>query len=106
MSSTLYTIGTALGRALDHHRTVDLLVEGQWLSGQVAGMDGHGVVLDGEGGEHAVVKVERISVVRIGGTAQSRNAERVFTAGSNPGSGQPAEVLEAPTLHPVRTVAF
>ena len=43
--SVLYTIGTALNRAHDNDVPVQILVEGQWLSGRVAAVDGHGVVL-------------------------------------------------------------
>ncbi len=43
--SVLYTVGTALNRAQSNGTPVQVLVEGQWLSGQVAAVDGHGVVL-------------------------------------------------------------
>jgi hypothetical protein len=68
-SSTLYTVGTALRRAHDHDLLVTLLVESHWLQGRVAAIDGHGVLLDlAEEGEHSVVKLERISAVRVQGT--------------------------------------
>jgi sRNA-binding regulator protein Hfq len=63
--STLYTIGTALNRAKDNNVAVQLLVEGEWLSGQVMAVDGHGVVLNCEALEHSVVRMENIAAVRI-----------------------------------------
>ena len=39
-SSTILHIGTALNRAHDHDAIVEVLVEGQWLTGVVAGVDG------------------------------------------------------------------
>jgi sRNA-binding regulator protein Hfq len=63
--SVLYTIGTALNRARDNDVPVQLLVEGQWLSGRVAAVDGHGVVLHSDDSEHAVVRMVSISAVRV-----------------------------------------
>ncbi len=65
MSSTLYTIGTALSRAQDHGVVVRVLVGGQWIEGLVSAVDGHGVVLTGSGTGHHVVRVESISAVRV-----------------------------------------
>ena len=42
--SVLYTIGTALNRAHDNDVVVQVLVEGQWLTGRVQAVDGHGLV--------------------------------------------------------------
>ena len=68
MSSTLFTIGTALRRAQDNDLHVALLVETHWLRGRVAALDGHGVILDLEGQEeHSVVKLDRISAVQVQG---------------------------------------
>lgn len=64
MSSMIYTVGTALGFAHDNGMSVTLLVEGQWLDGTVVMYDGHGVVID-NGLEHAVVRLEAISAVRM-----------------------------------------
>ncbi len=64
-SSTIYTMGSALSRALDEGAEVSVLVNGIWLRGTVAISDGTGVVLDG-GDEHWVVKVTDISAIRIG----------------------------------------
>lgn len=65
MSSTLYTIGTALSRAMDHEVVVRVLVAGQWIEGLVSAVDGHGVVLTGSGTDHHVVRVQDISAVRV-----------------------------------------
>ena len=63
-SSTIFTIGTALRRAADADMPVEVLVEGHWLRGAVAGVDGHGLVLTTHA-EHAVLRLEAISAVRI-----------------------------------------
>ena len=64
--STLYTIGTALNRARDNAVEVEVLVAGQWLCGHVVAVDGHGIVLDSSEGQHAVVRIESVSAVKIG----------------------------------------
>jgi hypothetical protein len=63
-SSTIFTVGTALRRAEDSNLPVEVLVHGQWLCGNVAGLDGQGVILSTHS-EHAVVRLESISAVRI-----------------------------------------
>jgi len=65
LDSTIYTIGTALNRAQDNDVPVQLLVEGQWIEGRVVAVDGHGVVLSSEMGEHAVIRMQSISAVRV-----------------------------------------
>lgn len=65
MGSMLYTMGTALDRARDSQVPVALLVEGQWIHGRVVDIDGHGVVLADLGAEHSVVKLDRVSAVRV-----------------------------------------
>ncbi len=62
--STLFTIGTALRRAENNNLPVEVLVGGHWLSGTVAGLDGHGLVLSTHS-EHSVVRLESIIAVRI-----------------------------------------
>ncbi|MBA2465306.1 MAG: hypothetical protein H0V42_10075 [Nocardioidaceae bacterium] len=64
-SSVLYTIGTALNRVHDRDVPVQVLVEGQWMAGTVVAIDGHGVVLTGDDLEHAVIRMQSISAVRI-----------------------------------------
>jgi len=71
-SSILYTIGTALNRARDNDVPVQVLVEGLWLSGRVAAVDGHGLVLHNDELEHSVVRIETISAVRIFSEAPHR----------------------------------
>jgi len=71
--STIYTMGTALNRAHDNQVPVAVLVEGQWMHGLVAAIDGHGVVLANEGTEHAEVKMERVSAVRVMAAAPGYN---------------------------------
>lgn len=97
MSSTLYTIGTALRRAHDSHLQVALLIEGQWLRGGVAAVDGHGVILELDEHEHSVVRLESISAVRVRGTlpATSRDARHEPTR-------LPESTLEHEALEMVR----
>ena len=64
-SSMQVTVGSALGRAWDQNQDVDVLVEGVWLSGRIAALDGMGVAIDGENFERYVVRLDQVSVVRI-----------------------------------------
>ena len=64
-SSMQVTIGTTLNRAWDQDQEVDILVEGIWVSGRIAALDGMGVAIDGESFERYVIRLEHISVVRI-----------------------------------------
>jgi hypothetical protein len=82
--STLYTIGTVLNHARDNGLRVELLVAGQWLSGVVAAADGHGVVLAACGDQHAVVRMEAISAVRI---AEALAPRTQIPAGAHPMPG-------------------
>jgi sRNA-binding regulator protein Hfq len=70
--STIYTIGTALNRAHDNDIPVQVLVEGQWLTGHVVAVDGHGVVLHTDDLEHAVIRMENVAAVRILSAAPGR----------------------------------
>jgi hypothetical protein len=65
LSSTIYTIGTALGRARDSSVAVEVLVDGTWIQGDVSAVDGHGVVLQCVDGGLAMIRVERIDVVLV-----------------------------------------
>jgi sRNA-binding regulator protein Hfq len=60
----IYTMGSALNRALEDHSEVAILVDGIWLTGRVAMYDGVGVVLDNHD-EHSIVRVDNIAAVRI-----------------------------------------
>jgi hypothetical protein len=97
VSSTLYTIGTALRRAHDHHLPVALLVGGQWLHGDVAGVDGHGVILELAEDEHSVVRLECISAVRVRGVLPTASHD----SGDDPTrSPEPAPAYEALQMVP------
>lgn len=73
VSSMNYTIGTAIDRALGAGHVVELLVENHWVTGQVVANDGIGVVLDNDGREHCVVRLERIAAVRVASEAPMRS---------------------------------
>ena len=64
-TSMQYTIGTALERARERNHRVEVLLEGQWLGGRVVASDGIGIVLEDGDDEHSVVRLERISAVRV-----------------------------------------
>lgn len=79
--SVLYTIGTALNRAHDNNVPVQILVEGQWLTGRIAAVDGHGVVLYSDEAEHAVIRMGSVSAVRVFTAAPGRSPiQSVVTA--------------------------
>ena len=82
--STIYTIGTALNRAHDNDIPVQVLVEGQWMTGHVVVVDGHGVVLQSDEMEHAVVRMDAVAAVRIFTAAPSRTP---IAAGAHPMPG-------------------
>lgn len=77
-ASMQYTIGTALSRALDAGHDVEVLVEGQWLSGRVVASDGVGLVLENSETEHSVVRMDHINAVRV--FAASPNRPRLHAA--------------------------
>lgn len=82
--STIYTIGTALNRAHDNDIPVQVLVEGQWMTGNVVVVDGHGVVLQSDDMEHAVVRMDAVAAVRIFSSAPHRTP---IAAGAHPMPG-------------------
>lgn len=65
MSSMLYTMGMAIGRAADLGFDVAVLVDGHWMEGRIAAQDGVGLVLEHDEAQHSVVKMDRIAAVRI-----------------------------------------
>lgn len=65
MSSMLFTIGTALNRAHQSGLDVHILVEGEWICGQVAHLDGQSVLMVTDREEHAVVRLSSISAVKV-----------------------------------------
>jgi hypothetical protein len=71
-TSTIYSMGTALDRALAHDLAVDLLVSGVWISGRVVAVDGHGVVLETSDHEHSVARLESVLAVRVHASAPGR----------------------------------
>ena len=70
--SIIYTVGTALNRAHDNDVPVQVLVEGQWLTGDVVAVDGHGLVLQSDALEHAVIRIDAVSAVRVFAEAPQR----------------------------------
>ncbi len=75
-TSTLYTIGTALSRAQDADVPVDLLVTGQWIHGHVSALDGHGVVLHGDGDELSIIRMGSIDAVKVAPGSDVRGTSR------------------------------
>lgn len=65
MTSTVYTIGTTLGRARDLGVGVRVLVSGHWIEGAVSEVDGHGVILVGPDGGYHVVRLTDVSAVQV-----------------------------------------
>ena len=109
--STVLTIGTALSRAEQAGASVSALVQGQWVSGRVIGIDGHGVVLANGNGETAVLRLEHVAVIRIEDSAvadpaapQAQEEQQVFTMGAGIDQSQatgPAPVTtELAIAHP------
>jgi len=70
--SMIYTIGTALDRARQVGACVEILVEGQWISGTIVALDGHGLVLTDRDLDHSVVRLEHISAIRVEGAMPGR----------------------------------
>lgn len=64
-TSTVYTIGTALGRAHHNGVAVSVLLQTDWIHGHVLAIDGHGVIIGDGASEHYVVRIESISAVRL-----------------------------------------
>ncbi len=93
--SQIFTIGTALRRAEDGGIPVEVLVDGHWLSGSVAGLDGEGAVLVAPDETQCVVRTQSITVVRIlSGEAResSRPNHGAQEGWSQPAYAEPAEV--------------
>lgn len=62
--STVLTIGTALSRAKQAERQVQVLVKGVWQHGDVVAWDGHGVVLT-QGEDLIVFRYDSVDGVKI-----------------------------------------
>ena len=69
-SSMQHTIGSAVERARQGGLFVEILVGDHWLDGVVLESDGHGVVLENEGRDRCVVRLEHVSAVRISADSQ------------------------------------
>jgi hypothetical protein len=65
-----FTVGSTLSRAESSGQVVDVLVEGQWLSGVVVGLDALGVVIAEDGSLPWTIRLEKVSVVRIRAVAE------------------------------------
>ncbi len=79
-STTIYTVGTALRRAHDNELAVSVLVEGNWIEGQIGGLDGDGVLLTSPDDVQSVVRLASIAVVRVqapAGTTADLQEERL-----------------------------
>ena len=70
-SSMQVTIGSAIERARQAGQYVAILVDNHWLEGVVVEADGMGIILENTGRDRAVVRLERISAVRIDIGAES-----------------------------------
>lgn len=97
LSSMQYTIGTALDRAQQGNLYVELLVGDHWLEGLVVAADGQGVVLDNEGRDHCVVRLERISAVRVG--AEAPRMDTGTTNAPRAGDGASVSAMPMPAPH-------
>lgn len=82
-SSMVYTVGTALNRAAESGSAVEVLVEGTWIAGHVVALDGHGIVLERRGREHAIVRLEKVTAMRIVDPAPASHAEHAASAGTD-----------------------
>jgi hypothetical protein len=103
-SSMQYTIGTAVERAREHGHVVELLVEGNWVSGLVVANDGLGVVLEGSADEHCIVRLERVSAVRVSSGSPFRRLSSVPQ--QTPRTADGAMPMPAPASEPGQTVGI
>ncbi len=77
-----FTIGTALLDARDNKFPVELLVEGHWIHGEVAAVDGFGVVLSRESTQHSVIRIESIAAINVDEDRSAIPEQRHETAAS------------------------
>ena len=64
-SSMQHTIGSAIEQARQNGLFVEVLVDNHWLDGFVVESDGYGVILENAGKDRSVVRLERVTVVRV-----------------------------------------
>jgi hypothetical protein len=95
-SSMHYTMGTALSRAADAGHQVELLVENHWVTGMVVANDGVGVVLDNDGQDHCVVRLEMVAAVRVRSEAPMRRRVPAGRSGEPPRNADGAVVMPPP----------
>jgi hypothetical protein len=95
-STMHYSIGTAISRAADAGHEVELLVENHWLSGAVVANDGIGVVLDNDGQDHCVVRLEMIAAVRVHSEAPMRRRIHAGRVGEPDRTADGAVVMPPP----------
>lgn len=69
-NGTMNTMGTVLRRAHDDGASVEILVEGHWLSGTVGDVDAHGMVLD-DHGDQTVIRLESVAAVHLIAAAEA-----------------------------------
>ncbi len=98
-NSTVYTVGTALRRAHDSEVPVDVLVDGQWLHGDVSAVDGQGVVLICEDGGLAMIRIESVSVVLVR-QAESFGVQREDTGQAHPMPAAAGDRAEPQVVRP------
>lgn len=91
-SSMIYTMGMALNRAMENNSEVDVLVNGEWITGSVIISDGYGVVLEGAD-QHAIVKLDQIAAVRIATRVPTLHK---ITAGEDQVAGSFSEPMPMP----------
>lgn len=95
INSTIYTIGTALNRAKETDVPVELLLAGQWVTGTVNALDGHGIVLLGEGGELSIIRLSSVDAVRIRQAAAFDGTPQVEAPRDDPTAGREAHPMPA-----------
>lgn len=101
--SATMTVGSTLRYAEDDGSTVEVLVEGQWLSGGIAGLDGDGVML-ATGEISTLVRLSAISVVRVHAGAQAAPATAVSPVPVSPVAVTPVIVDPVAVPEAVETV--
>jgi hypothetical protein len=70
-SSMQVTIGSAIERARQAGHVVEILVDNHWLEGLIVEADGMGVILENAGRDRCVVRLERVSAVRVTAAAEA-----------------------------------
>jgi hypothetical protein len=70
ITTTILTVGTALRHAQQSGATVEILLGGAWMSGQVTAVDGEGVCMVTPDGGATVIRISAITAVRIDALAE------------------------------------